>query len=215
MMGALMPNKLTAYGFEPYGDRYVYAQAIMDGAFRFVVYADEEKILSCTVIDTDTDEEYVPFRLVDSTGPYVSRMRAHCDRLLEDIKAKCFPERVYRQKQSEQVIEYIKGKYKASPEFLWEDENSIFRNGRSGKWFAAMLSAKSSVVGLESEGVVEIIDLKAAPERVAELLKTEGILPGYHMNKKHWYTVPLNGAIETEIIFRLIDESHQCVASKR
>ncbi len=40
------------------------------------------------------------------------------------------------------------------------------------------------------------------------------ITPGYHMNKKHWNTVLVDGKIPDEEIFRLIDHSYELVFKK-
>lgn len=56
------------------------------------------------------------------------------------------------------------------------------------------------------------VNLKCEPE-LAELLrrKYEAIVPGYHMNKKHWNTLTLNGSVpESELKF-LIDMSYDLV----
>jgi predicted DNA-binding protein (MmcQ/YjbR family) len=39
------------------------------------------------------------------------------------------------------------------------------------------------------------------------LIDREKYLPGYHMNKKHWLTVCLDGRVETKEILARVDES--------
>lgn len=56
------------------------------------------------------------------------------------------------------------------------------------------------------------VNLKCEPE-LAELLreKYDAVIPGYHMNKKHWNTVTLDGSVpESELLF-LIDMSYDLV----
>lgn len=56
------------------------------------------------------------------------------------------------------------------------------------------------------------INLKAAPIKVIELIEEFAeIKPGYHMNKKHWITVDLNGKIPDKFIYDLIDQSYNLV----
>ncbi|TVY09041.1 MmcQ/YjbR family DNA-binding protein [Paenibacillus cremeus] len=40
------------------------------------------------------------------------------------------------------------------------------------------------------------------------------ILPGYHMNKRHWNTVILNDQVPTDVLRDMIDESYFLVVSK-
>jgi predicted DNA-binding protein (MmcQ/YjbR family) len=56
------------------------------------------------------------------------------------------------------------------------------------------------------------INLKCDPQRAIELReKYEGIEPGYHMNKKHWNTISMDGSISEQIILDLIDHSYDLV----
>jgi len=57
------------------------------------------------------------------------------------------------------------------------------------------------------------VNLKCDPERALELRdRYESILPGYHMNKRHWNTVVLDGSVPSELVRELVDHSYQLVA---
>lgn len=59
------------------------------------------------------------------------------------------------------------------------------------------------------------INLKCDPEKAAELREQHpSVQPGYHMNKKHWITVLMDGSIPDKLVYSWIDESYQLVASK-
>lgn len=56
------------------------------------------------------------------------------------------------------------------------------------------------------------INLKCDPERSIELRdQYDAVIPGYHMNKRHWNTVILDGSVPTELIRELIDHSYDLV----
>ncbi len=56
---------------------------------------------------------------------------------------------------------------------------------------------------------------KCDPERAISLREEyEDILPGYHMNKKHWDTILLNGTIPPLVIRELITHSYKLVCAK-
>lgn len=42
----------------------------------------------------------------------------------------------------------------------------------------------------------------------------EGIIPGYHMNKRHWITVSLSSDVNEAMLSDLADKSYQLVVSK-
>jgi predicted DNA-binding protein (MmcQ/YjbR family) len=56
------------------------------------------------------------------------------------------------------------------------------------------------------------ITLKALPENVPRLIASvEGIGPGYHMSKRHWVTVSLDGRVPADHVRELVMESHAIV----
>ena len=56
------------------------------------------------------------------------------------------------------------------------------------------------------------INLKCDPERAIELRERyEAVQPGYHMNKKYWNTVTIDGRITNKEILDMIDRSYEQV----
>lgn len=57
------------------------------------------------------------------------------------------------------------------------------------------------------------VNLKCDPEKAISLREEyESIIPGYHMNKKHWNTVDIdNGELPESLIKQLIDHSYELV----
>lgn len=56
------------------------------------------------------------------------------------------------------------------------------------------------------------INLKCSPDLAIFLRENfEGIIPGYHMNKKHWNTLYINKDVPDEKILELIDHSYDLV----
>ena len=55
-------------------------------------------------------------------------------------------------------------------------------------------------------------NVKCDPERAVELREEyASIIPGYHMNKKHWNTILLDGTVPSKLIYELIDHSYELV----
>ena len=58
------------------------------------------------------------------------------------------------------------------------------------------------------------INIKVDPEKAIEMReKYEEVQPGYHMNKKHWNTVKLDGRLMDALILKWIDESYDLVVN--
>ncbi|MDP9468940.1 MAG: MmcQ/YjbR family DNA-binding protein [Chloroflexota bacterium] len=60
------------------------------------------------------------------------------------------------------------------------------------------------------------ISLKCDPD-LAEALRRAypAIVPGYHLSKRHWNTVTLDGSIPDDELLGMIDHSHELVADRR
>ncbi len=56
------------------------------------------------------------------------------------------------------------------------------------------------------------INVKCDPETAVELReKYDEVEPGYHMNKKHWNTVFLEGKIPKKELYKMIDDSYMLI----
>ncbi len=58
------------------------------------------------------------------------------------------------------------------------------------------------------------VNLKCAPERAVELRdEYASIIPGYHMNKRHWNTILLDGTVPSKLVHDLVLHSYQLVVA--
>lgn len=56
------------------------------------------------------------------------------------------------------------------------------------------------------------VNLKCDPDRALELRdEYASIIPGYHMNKRHWNTVILDGSVPDELLYELVTHSYELV----
>ena len=97
----------------------------------------------------------------------------------------------------EEIREYCLSKRGVTEDFPFDEETLVLKV--LGKMFA-LISLKK--IPLQ-------INLKCDPEQAVELReKYESVLPGYHMNKKHWNTIIVDGTLRNKLIFRWIDDSY-------
>jgi predicted DNA-binding protein (MmcQ/YjbR family) len=58
-------------------------------------------------------------------------------------------------------------------------------------------------------------NVKCDPDKAIELREEYPcVLPGYHMNKKHWNTILIDGSVPTRLLKEWIDDSYDLVAPK-
>ena len=59
------------------------------------------------------------------------------------------------------------------------------------------------------------INLKCDPDDALALrAQYSAIIPGYHMNKRHWNSLIMDGSLPENLVFELIDHSYHLVISK-
>jgi len=75
-----------------------------------------------------------------------------------------------------------------------------------------VFKVKGKIFALTSLETFESINLKCDPEEAVALReKYEAVIPGYHMNKKHWNTIIMDGSLSDKLIKQWIDDSYKLV----
>ena len=65
---------------------------------------------------------------------------------------------------------------------------------------------------LSPEELPARVNLKCDPDRALDLRdRHEAVLPGYHMNKRHWNTVLLDGSLSRQEMGELVRHSYDLV----
>ncbi len=91
----------------------------------------------------------------------------------------------------------------AEETFPFGPETSVFKV--AGKMFAlSRLGAESLRVSLKCEPML------------AEALRGAhaAVLPGYHLNKRHWNTVIIDGSLSDDAVSDMVEDSYDLVVSK-
>ena len=207
---------LTQYGFKPAeGGAYVCRKDIVGGQFLLEVTVSESGV-TATVYDKEAESPYFLHNVAGAEGAFVGAVREEYGNVLNEISQRCFSAaEVFREQTAKAVINYARGKYGTPLEFLWQDENAVMRRKDNRKWYLVILKVKREKLGLDCEGLIEIIDLRAPAKEIARLIDKVNYLPAYHMNKKSWITVPLDGRVNAEIICALADMSYELAKGKK
>ncbi|MTI31152.1 MmcQ/YjbR family DNA-binding protein [Xanthovirga aplysinae] len=80
---------------------------------------------------------------------------------------------------------------------------------------ALVFKVVGKMYALTDIDLFESINLKCDPERALELReKYPCVRPGYHMNKKHWNTLTLDGTMSDQEVYKWIDHSYELVVAK-
>lgn len=209
-----IPNyeNLEKYGFKKEQNKYIYKTKIMDNQFEAQVIIDKQ--IEGKLIDQDTLEEYTNIRL-ENMGTYANKVKNEYEKVLLDIKEKCFKEQYFMFPQSNRIAQYIIKNYNSYPEFLWKklDGSAVFRNKKNNKWFGIIMDINKNKLDNENK-VIEIINVKIREEEKEDILKNKGFYEAYHMNKNNWITIILDETVSDEKIIKMIDNSYILINKK-
>ena len=113
------------------------------------------------------------------------------------------------------ILKYAAKMYKTQPEYLWaRDPNyAVLRRSDNRKWYGVIMDVPCVRLGLAGDGVVDILNVKCDPGLYSLLDKRDGILRGYHMGGT-WVSILLDGSVERNQIYALLDNSYKLVATK-
>lgn len=121
----------------------------------------------------------------------------------------------YTDTEVNKVLGYVKKKYSTKPEFLWFNtpDNAILRHKDNSKWYGALLKISPGKLLIEGNKDIYILNLKCTPMLMSFIIDRKKIFPGYHMNKRNWISVILDGSIKPKKLFSLIDLSYDLTSS--
>lgn len=205
-------SKLLKYGFKEENNIYYYEKYILDNNYKICIKIENNNVIG-KIYDLIFNDEYLNLN-VDSNLSFNNKIKEEYIKVLKDIKVKCTKESLFVFKQSNEITNYIKRKYKVNPEFLWDKStgNGVFRNKNKKKWFGIILSvSKDKLDSKYKQEIIEVINLKLDETMIKELIKMDGFYRAYHMNKKSWISIILDNTLDNEIIYSLIDQSYNNV----
>ena len=202
-------DALRDYGFSDTDGGFCLRQSVAGGQFALEVFVSAEGIVSSRMLDKDPGSEYTLYKVAGASGTFVGAAREEAERVLSAVAERCFVPDVFRSEQVRAVIGHAAARYGSKPEFLWKklSENAVLRRADSRKWFAVFAIVAREKLGLSGGGRVEIIDLRISPDKLQSTLDGKTLLSGWHMNKRTWYTVVLDGGVCTDDLIRRLDES--------
>ena len=176
-------NRLVAFGFQASGTSYTYQTPIVDNQFLLTITA---------------------------TNPNQLTTHAY-HQVLDQIEADCMDSNVFQGAQVQAVMTHVEQTYGDQLEFLWKKfpKNAVWRRADTHKWYAALLTVQRQKLGLDGTEEVTVLDMRAQPEIVEQLVDNVTYFPGYHMNKRNWITIILDGSVPMPTIVDRLETSYR------
>ena len=111
----------------------------------------------------------------------------------------------------DKIFIYAKEKYNTEPEYLWKSspDSAVLRHRRNRKWYGLVMLVPKEKLGLKGSGDVWVLNVKATGDTIEQIPDSSGFFLGYHMNKKHWMSILLDGTVPSKVLYKYLDISYK------
>ena len=193
-------ERLPHLGFAQSKDGLVRTSVLPGTGLVLEVVVSAEGKVSTTVTDPAFGEPYTLHLTDEAVGAFVGRVREGYALALQEIADKATVLDVFRTTQAQGLIDYALHSFGETLEHLWPKtpEYAILRRADTGKWYAVSMRIPGTKIGLANPDLIEITDLRVGDEDLAGLVDNRTFFPGWHMNKRTWYTILFDSSLDFE-----------------
>ena len=195
---------LQKFGFKKESGGWTYSAPIANGALVCTITVDTGGVVTENTVDATTNEEYVQHRIAAASGKFVGGVRRDVMALMRRIADACFERDVFKSALARGILSFAEAEWGETPEFLWKNfpDYAVLRRKDTDKWYALVARLTADKVGGSKKDIIEVVNLR----------RTDGMngprfLPAYHMNKKTWTTIGLDGSVGKDELLGLLSES--------
>jgi len=216
--------KLVKFGFVKKGAAYSFSERFFYGDFRADIVVTSGGAVAGSVFDVQAGEDYLPLRAKSRQSPFVNEVRESYRELLREIKKACFISQPFLTSQANRIARATEKLFGDKPDFPFSTAPTygVFRNPENRKWYGIVMNIPKSKIEKQEraaslsadDAIVEIINVKIDPEKSIELKKRRGFYDAYHMSKKNWITIALDGSVSDGLIVDLLKKSRALVSPR-
>lgn len=216
--------KLVKFGFVKNGSKYSFSGKFLNGDFTADVVVTSGGDVSASVFDVQAGERYLPLRAKSRQSAFVNEVRESYRAFLREIKNACFVPQPFLTDQANRIAREAEKLFgdKIDFPFSTAPDYGVFRNPENRKWYGIIMNIPKNKIeksgraaSLSADDViVEIINVKIDPEKSIELKKRRGFYDAYHMSKKNWITIALDGSVSDGLIVDLLKKSRALVSPR-
>ena len=115
----------------------------------------------------------------------------------------------------QQFFSYCLSTYSTAPDYPFDEdfETAVLRHADNRKWYALVMRVSRHKFGLDSDEVIDVVNLKLPTEMFGSFGAADGVYPAYHMNKLHWISVVLPD-VPDDVVQFLVNVSFEATKSK-
>lgn len=115
----------------------------------------------------------------------------------------------------QEYLNYCADTYGTAADYPFDEdfETAVLRHTDNRKWYAIVMRVSRRKFGMDSDEIIDVVNLKLPTEMFGSFGASDGVYPAYHMNKLHWISVLLPDAPEDVVAF-LTNASFEATKTK-
>lgn len=206
----LCEEKLLSFGCVRGENGFLYQTKLLNGRRRmeFEVHADG----SVSVAMHDADGNDIQHSVQEAADRLLERaLRREYEEELWHVAECCFEPGFFKGDPAGGLIAHVREVYGEELEFLWRKSpgSAIVRRKDTEKWYAVFLAVPRVKLGGSSKERVEVLNLRVCPGELDGLVDHRSRFPAYHMNKKNWASLCLDGTVPFEELAARLETSRR------
>ena len=115
----------------------------------------------------------------------------------------------------QEYLKYCADTYGTAADYPFDEdfEAAVLRHTDNRKWYAIVMRVSRRKFGIDSDEVIDVVNLKLPTEMFGSFGASDGVYPAYHMNKLHWISVLLPDA-PADVVAFLTNASFEATKAK-
>lgn len=207
----LCKEKLLPFGCVRGENGFLYRPKLLNGQFRmeFEIHADGSVHVAVHGLDGEEEIPHLAPRMADRVQERA--FRREYEEELWHVAECCFEPDFFKADPARSLLAHVREAYGEELEFLWRKSpgSAVVRRKDTEKWYAVFLAVPRLKLGGSSKERVEVLNLRVCPGELDGLLDHCSRFPAYHMNKKNWVSLCLDGTIPFEELAARLETSRR------
>lgn len=207
----LCKEQLRPFGFVRGKSGFLYRTKLLNGLFRmeFEIHADGSVNAAVHGADGERQSPHPARQMADRWQERA--LRREYEEELWHVAECCFEPDFFKEDPARGLLEHIRTAYGDELEFLWRKSpgSAVVRRKDTEKWYAVFLAVPRLKLGGSSRERVEVLNLRVCPGGVDALVDHRSRFPAYHMNKKNWVSLCLDGTVPFEELTARLETSRR------
>lgn len=203
----LCEEKLVPFGCVRGEHGFLYRTKLLDGQYRMEFEIHTDGSVSVAVRGADGEE------LAPKTANRVQEraLRREYEEELWHVAECCFEPDFFKADPARSLVMHVREVSGDGLEFLWRKSpgSAVVRRKDTEKWYAVFLAVPRLKLGGSSKERVEVLNLRVCPGELDGLVDHHSRFPAYHMNKKNWVSLCLDGSIPFEELAARLETSRR------